>query len=117
MQNSKIRILNKNEIKLPYMKRSKFVELIRMGLGYEHGIFHIVDFNRVEEIKDALSEILNKEIIFSQICIMCGNEFLCIKCKYYRTCLSKDLPFHCICKKCSVKNTYDQYLEKNMRVK
>ncbi|MCK5625896.1 hypothetical protein KAI11_03480, partial [Candidatus Bathyarchaeota archaeon] len=70
----------------------------------------------VEEIKDALSEILNEEVRFPQTCLICGNEFLCIKCKYYKSCSSRDLPFQCICKKCSVKNTYDQYLEKSQRV-
>lgn len=113
MQKPKMRVLNKDKIKLPYLKRYKFRELMNMGLGYERGIFYIRDLNRAEEIKDALSEILNEEIVFSQTCLICGKEFLCTECKYYDSCSSRDLPFHCICKNCSQKNElYERYVEK-----
>jgi len=112
-----MRILNKDKIKLPHMERNKFIKLMKTGLGYERGFFYIKDLNRAEEIRDALSEILNEEIAFSHECIICEKEFLCLKCKYYETCSSRDLPFHCICKNCSVKSDlYDRYVEKIQRL-
>lgn len=116
MQKLRMMVLNKDEIELPYLETDKFKELMRMGLGYEHGVFYIRDLNRAEEIKDALSEILNREITFPQTCLICGKEFLCLDCKYNETCSSRDLPFHCVCKNCSAKSDlYDRYVEKSKR--
>lgn len=114
-----MRVLNKDGFKLPYLGRDRFIELMKMGLEFERGrnIFYVRDLNRAEEIKDALSGILKKEIAFPQTCLICGKEFLCLECKYYETCPSKDLPFHCICKDCSTKNDlYNRYVEKSKRM-
>lgn len=114
MQKSK-KILNKDGFKLPYLGRTKFIELMKMGLEFERerNIFYIRDLNRAEEIKDSISEILNQEIAFLQTCLICGKEFLCLECKYYETCSSRDLPFHCVCKNCSIQSDlYDRYVKK-----
>ncbi len=118
MQKSRMRILNKDGFKLPYLGRNKFIELMKTGLEFERGrnIFYIKDLNRAEEIKDALSEILNQKIAFPQTCLICGKEYLCLECKYYETCSSRDLPFHCVCKNCSIKsNLYDRYVKNRKR--
>ncbi len=115
MQKSRMTILNKDGFKLPYLGRPKFIELMKMGLEFERGrnIFYIRNLNRAEEIKDSLSEILNQEIAFLQTCLICGKEFLCLECKYYEMCSSRDLPFHCVCKNCSIQSDlYDRYVKK-----
>ena len=85
-----------------------------MGLGYNQGKFYIKDFNKVDNLKDVLSNILNEEVVFSLTCFICGKDFICLECKYYEVCLSRDLPFYCICKKCSIKNDlYDRYQEES----
>jgi len=107
-------ILKKNRIKLPYLGRDKFIELTRIGLGYEQGSFFIRDFNNIENIIQLLSEILNEKIVFTQTCVICGKEFLCTECKYINTCSTRDLPLHCLCENCSQKNNlYKRYVEKN----
>ena len=98
------------------MGKDKFIELIKRGLEYEHGVFYIKDLNRVEKIKDILSDILNAEIAFPQTCLICGREFLCLECKYYEVCESRDLPFHCICKNCyEEKELYDLCVRKGKK--
>jgi len=109
-----MRVLNKDEFKLPYLGKEKFGQLMKIGLEYERGLFYIRNISNIESIKDALSEILNEKVVFTQRCLICGKEFLCLDCKYYETCSSRDLPFHCICKKCSDKDDlYDRYVEKS----
>jgi len=114
-----MKVLNKKGFRLPYMGTDRFRELTRMGVEYERGSFFIRNLNNVESIKDALSEILSERIAFTQTCLICGKEFLCTDCKYYDACLTRDLPFHCICKKCSQKNDlYEQCVERGkLRIK
>jgi hypothetical protein len=109
-----MRMLNKDKIKLPYIGRNEFIKLMKMGMKYEKGFFAIKDFNKAEEIKDAISQILKSEVAFPQFCVICNKEFACEECKFYMRCPSRDLPFSCICEICSSKrDIYEQYLEKN----
>lgn len=111
-----MRILNKEGFKLPYLGTDRFKELTRIGLSYKRGSFFIRDLNNIEKIKDALSNILNEEVVFTQTCLICGKEFLCTECKYYSSCPSRDLPFPCVCKNCSQNNDlYERYVEKDKR--
>lgn len=109
-----MKVLNKDGFKLPYLRRDDFIELMKTGLEFKRGknLFYIRDLNRAEEIKDALSEILNEEVAFPQTCLICEKEFLCLECKHNEACTSRDLPLHCICKNCSTKSDlYDRYIE------
>jgi hypothetical protein len=111
-----MKALNKQGFKLPYIGTDGFKELRRAGVNYERGRFSIGELNNVENVKLLLSEILGEEIAFTQTCLICGKEFLCSECKYYDSCPSRDLPFHCICKSCSKKNKlYDRYVERDKR--
>ena len=110
-----MKALSKQEFNLPYLGADKFKALTKMGLGYNRGTFFIKDINNVENVKDALANMLDEKIVFTQTCFVCGENFLCLTCKYYIYCLSRDLPFYCICKKCSRhKDLYEKYVEKGI---
>ncbi len=107
--------LNPKGFKLPRVEKEKFVLLIRLGLDYnrELGLFSIKNYNNIEKLIDAVSGILNTEVVFSQTCLRCGKDFPCSECKYTELCTTKDLPFTCVCPQClQDKKQFEQYLEK-----
>ena len=69
-------VLNPKGFKLPRVEKEKFILLIHLGLGYnrELGLYSIKDYNNIEKLVDALSEILNTEIVFYQTCTRCGRD-------------------------------------------
>lgn len=94
-------VLNKKSFKLPRVGKEKFVLLLRLGLDYDQGSFCIKNYNSIEKLVDTISSILNVEkITFLQTCSICGKDFPCSDCKYYESCATKDLPFHCMCPQC-----------------
>ena len=107
--------LNPKGFKLPRVEKEKFVLLIRLGLDYnrELGLFSIKNYNNVEKLIEALSGILNTEVVFCQTCSRCGRNFPCSECKYGDLCTSKDLPFSCVCPQClRDRKHFEEYLEK-----
>ena len=48
MHKPRMRVLDKNGFKLPYLGRDKFIELMKTGLEFDRGrnVFYIRDFNR-----------------------------------------------------------------------
>ena len=108
-------ILNPKGFKLPRVEKEKFISLIRYGLDYnrETGLFSIKNYNNIEKMIDAISGILNMEVIFSQNCIRCGKDFPCSNCSYNELCSSKNLPFSCVCPQClRDRKHFEEYLEK-----
>jgi hypothetical protein len=102
-------ILNKQRFRLPYLGKEGFRELQRIGIGYRGGVFYIRDFNNAEKIAVSLSNMLNEDVIFTQTCLICQEEFQCLECKFNLSCPSRDLPFICVCKKCyRIKDLYDR---------
>ena len=96
-------VLNKKAFKLPRVEKSTFILLLRRGLEYsrERGEYSIGNFNNIEKLVDLISSILNVEkVAFFQSCIVCGGDFPCQNCKYYDLCITRDLPFHCVCPRC-----------------
>ncbi len=96
-------VLNKKAFRLPRVEREKFILLLRLGLEYnrEQGTFCVSNYNNIEKLIDALSEILNVEqVMFLQSCIVCGKDFPCQDCKYTEPCTTRNLPFHCVCPQC-----------------
>jgi hypothetical protein len=94
--------LNPKCFKLPRVEKEKFVLLIRLGLEYNQalGLFSIKNYNNIEKLIDAISGILNSEVVFLQNCVRCGKNFPCAECKYRELCTTKDLPFSCVCPQC-----------------
>lgn len=104
-------MLNKKAFRLPRVEKDKFILLLRLGLDYnrEQGIFSISNYNNIEKLVDVISGILNVEkVTFLQSCAICGGSFPCQNCKYYNSCTTKDLPFHCICPRCLKKGKKEQ---------
>jgi hypothetical protein len=101
-------VLNKEGFKLPRVEKDKFVQLLKLGLEYdrEKGCFSIGSFNNIEKLVDTLSSILGVErVCFLQSCSVCNNDFPCQDCKYYASCGTRDLPFHCVCPQCLKEGT------------
>lgn len=97
-----MKVLNKKSFRLPFIERTKFTKLMRLGLGYNknQGTYHVENYNEVEKIIDIISDILDGEkISFLQTCILCGTDFPCTDCKYHNLCETRDLPLQCICEK------------------
>jgi hypothetical protein len=109
----KMVVLNKKSFKLPRVGKEKFVLLLRLGLDYNQGSFCIKNYNSIEKLVDTISSILNVEkITFLQTCSICGKDFPCSDCKYYESCATKDLPFHCVCPQCLKEGRlYEEYVE------
>ena len=96
-------VLNKKGFKLPRVEKDRFIFLLRLGLEYsrEREMYSIGNFNNIEKIVDVVSSILEGErVMFLQSCIVCGGDFSCENCRYYDLCITRDLPFHCVCPKC-----------------
>jgi hypothetical protein len=107
--------LSKKSFKLPFVEKEKFLLLLRLGLDYDRsqGSYYIKNCNNIEKLVDTISGILNAEkITFLQSCILCKKDFPCSDCNYYDLCVTKDLPFHCICPQClKDERLYEQYVE------
>jgi hypothetical protein len=95
-------VLDKKGFKLPRFDKEKFVSLLRLGIDYNRdlGLFSIKNFNNIDKITAAVSEILKSEVVFMQTCMVCGKSFGCEKCKYKANCATKNLPFTCVCPEC-----------------
>lgn len=112
-------VITKKGVKLPYIGKEKFAELMRVGLKYNRQTktFQIDRTEYLEQIKGILTEILKQPITFAQTCLICGGEFLCVECHYEKMCKSKDFPSYCICKNCLNKpELYKLYLEKTSKL-
>ena len=97
-------VLNKRSFILPRVERGKFIRLLRLGLEYDRnlGSFSIKNYEKIEELVDTISSILNDEIKFLQNCIMCKKVFPCFDCKYDENCSTKNLTFECVCMNCLI---------------
>ncbi|MCW4015487.1 MAG: hypothetical protein NWF06_03880 [Candidatus Bathyarchaeota archaeon] len=95
-------VLNKKSFTLPYLEREKFSRLLRLGLEYnrDKGVYSIKSFDKIEELTNTLSSILNDEVVFLQNCLICSNVFSCSDCNYAELCETKNLPFECVCPQC-----------------
>jgi len=95
-------ILDKKSFKLPRVEKDTFILLLRLGLEYnrETGTYRITNFNNAQKLIAEISKILGKETTFLQTCNICGEDTQCAGCKYYEDCLTRNLPFHCVCLKC-----------------
>ena len=103
-------VLNKKGFVLPRVERSQFIQLMRLGLDYnrENGKFSIKSYDNIEGIMDAISSILNDEVVFLQNCLICNKDFACSDCKYVDFCETKNLPFECVCSQCLKKRKNPQ---------
>ncbi len=95
-------VLDRDGFKLPRVEKEKFILLLRLGLNYdrERGFYSIKNFNNIDKLHDALSEILGTEIRFMQKCSVCGKSLACTECKYVESCSTMKLPSFCVCHKC-----------------
>jgi hypothetical protein len=101
-------ILNKDSFKLPRVERDEFINLLKLGLGYNRnqGCYFISNYNNIGKLVDTLANILNTdEIIFLQSCSVCSKTFSCSNCKYADSCATKNLPFECVCPQCLNRET------------
>ena len=103
-------ILDKRSIILPLIEKEKFIRLLRLGLEYNRDTrrYRINNYDRINEIIDTLSNILNDEVIFLQNCNICKKVFPCSECKYIGDCSTKNLPFECVCTKCLMDDSVQQ---------
>lgn len=95
-------VLNKKSFTLPRVEREKFSHILRLGLEYnrDKGVYSIKSFDKIEELTNTLSSILNDEVLFLQNCMICSKVFSCSDCKYGDDCATKNLPFECVCPQC-----------------
>lgn len=99
----KMVVLNKKSFILPRIEKEKFIRLLRLGLEYnrDQGFYCLKRFDNIEKLIDTLSNILNVEkVLFLQNCLLCGKDFPCSDCDYANLCMTKDLPFQCVCSQC-----------------
>jgi hypothetical protein len=110
-------ILNKHSFKLPRIEKGEFINLLKLGLGYNRnqGCYFISSYNNIGKLIDTLSSILNTEITFLQSCIVCSKDFSCSNCKYADLCTTKDLPFECVCPQCLNEETLHSDISKTKR--
>jgi len=114
-----VKVITKEGVKLPFMGKEKFIELMRLGMGYnrQRGMFFIEDLDRAEQVKAALSNILKDEVSFAQTCFFCRTDFPCTDCEFLSMCKSKDMPTYCFCKKCSDKpELYRKYVTESEKL-
>jgi len=108
-------VLNPKAFKLPRVEKEKFITLIRLGLDYnrDQGTFSIKSYNNVEKLIETVSAILGDEVVFQQTCTRCGKNFSCSTCSYVEICVTKNLPFTCVCTQClRDRKQFEQYLLK-----
>ena len=104
----KVVVLDKKSFILPHVERGKFIRLLRLGLEYnrDKGSYSINSFDKIEELIDTISSIINDEVMFLQNCLMCSKVFSCSDCKYADVCATKNLPFQCVCPQCLKKGKH-----------
>jgi hypothetical protein len=108
-------VLNSKGFKLPRLEKEKFLNLMHLGLKYDRNtmLFSIESYNNIEQLIDAVSDILGDEVVFQQHCIRCGRGFGCKECSYVELCTTKNLPFSCVCPQClRDRKQFESYLEK-----
>ncbi|MFQ5997861.1 MAG: hypothetical protein ACE5KO_00985 [Candidatus Bathyarchaeia archaeon] len=108
-----MKIITKDGFKLPFMGKDKFIELMKMGIGYnrQNGTFFISDMQRLDQIKATLTGILNEELGFAQTCAICFKTFSCSECKFFERCETRDIPLYCLCPDCFQKDdVYTAYM-------
>ncbi len=108
-------VLNSKGFKLPRMDRDKFVNLMHLGLAYDRNsqLFSFENYDNIEKVIDAVSDILRDEVVFQQTCVRCGKSFSCRGCNYYDACISKNMPFSCVCPQClRDRKNFEEYLTK-----
>ncbi len=108
-------ILNSKGFKLPRLEREKFLNLMHLGLDYDRNtmLFSIKSYDNIEQVTDALADILGDEVVFLQHCVRCGKTFGCRGCNYYDVCTTKNLPFSCVCPAClRDRKNFEDYLAK-----
>ena len=96
-------VLSKKSFKLPRVEKEKWLLLLRLGLDYDRdqGIYCVSSYNHIEKLRDTIADILGvEEVTFAQSCAVCGKDFPCTGCKYYESCVTKNLPFECVCPQC-----------------
>jgi hypothetical protein len=96
-------VLNKDGFRLPRVEPQTWGLLLRLGLEYNRTtyMYRVANCNNIEKLIDTLSEILqDKNISFTQTCLVCKKAFSCQDCNYIETCTTKNLPFHCVCPTC-----------------
>jgi hypothetical protein len=111
-------ILNKTSFKLPRVERDEFINLLKLGLGYNRnqGCYFISNYNNIGKLVDTLANILSTdEIVFLQSCTICSKAFSCSDCKYSDFCTTKNFPFECVCPHCLNKETAESNIPKTKR--
>ncbi|MGP3666992.1 MAG: hypothetical protein ACKD6N_03215 [Candidatus Bathyarchaeota archaeon] len=111
-------VVGRKSIKLPFIGKEKFIELMKVGLGYDHATktFYIQNLSYIDRLKATLSEIFNDEVIFAQVCLICGRVFPCSDCEFFNECKSNNYPSYCICKSCMEKpNLFTLYVSKSKK--
>jgi hypothetical protein len=100
-------VLNKKSIRLPRVEKEKFLLLLRLGLDYNRdlGVYSVKNYNNVDKLLDAISDVLKSEVVFLQSCSVCGKDFPCSSCKYVELCTTKNLPFNCVCPECLIRGS------------
>jgi hypothetical protein len=96
-------VLNKKGFKLPHVEKERFVLLLRLGLVYDKasGLYRIGNTNNLDKLLVVLGEVTgDKNVCFTQTCLICGKDFSCLECRFYELCDTKNLPLSCICGKC-----------------
>ncbi|MEM3736609.1 MAG: hypothetical protein QXJ75_00740 [Candidatus Bathyarchaeia archaeon] len=114
-----MKVITKDGFKLPFVGKEKFIELMRIGVGYDRQArtFFISDLDRIEHVKAALAEIIGEEVTFAQSCFICGRSFPCSECRFYGECKTQDIPLNCICDTCLDKpDLYRRYVEKGIKL-
>lgn len=114
-----MKAITKEGFKLPFMGKDKFIELMRLGIGYDKQtrLFFISDLDRIEQVKTTLAQIMGEEVAFAQSCLLCGNPFQCDECRFYGECRTQDIPLHCICNTCLKKpDLYRRYVERTNKL-
>ena len=103
-------VLNKKSFILPRVEKEKFIRLLRLGLEYNRDTctYGINNYDRIEELIDTISNILNEKVTFLQNCNICKKTFSCSECKYNGDCSTKNLPFECVCTKCLMSSSVQQ---------
>jgi len=111
-------VVGKKGIKLPFVGKDKFADLMKAGLGYDRvtRTFYIQNLDYADRLKATLSEIFKDDIVFAQICLICGKVFPCNECEFFNDCKSNDYPSYCICKSCIEKpKLFNLYADKSKK--
>lgn len=113
-----MRVVTKEGFKLPFLGKDKFIELMRIGLGYDkgRGVFFVSSLENLEKIKSTLTQIFGEEVAFAQTCYICNRAFSCAECDLAEICETANIPMTCVCLGCRGKgNLYELYVEKGLK--